>query len=66
MLSAKAAALGAVNMNVIPGLEVIYRWSLADAVAIDKNGDGMVGEVRRKTFEAMATWDGTLVTGDNF
>lgn len=65
-LSAKAAALGAVNVNVIPGLEVIHRWSLAEAVAIDKSGDGMVEEVRRKTNEAIDTWGGALVTGSNF
>jgi len=58
---AKAVALGATNLNVIPGFEVIYRWSLADAVAIDKKNDGMVEEVRRKTNEAIATWGGVLV-----
>jgi len=65
-VSVKAAALGALNMNVIPGLEVIYRWSLADAAAIDKNGDWMVEEVKRKANEALATWGGALVTGNNF
>ncbi|MGD1098687.1 MAG: hypothetical protein ABSB35_42760 [Bryobacteraceae bacterium] len=61
-VSTKAVALGAINLNVIPGVEVIYRWSLADAAAIDKKKDGMVEEVRRKTNEAIATWGGVLVT----
>jgi hypothetical protein len=61
-LSTEAAALGAVNLNVIPGLEVVYRWPLADAAAIDKSGDGMVAEVRRKANQAIATRGGALVT----
>ncbi len=65
-LSAKAAALGATNVNIIPGLAVIHRWSLIDAVAIDKNGEGMVEEVRRKTNEAIATWGGAPVPGNSF
>jgi len=65
-ICSKAVALGATNMNVIPGVEVIYGWSLADAVAIDKRPGGMVDEVRRKTNEAIATWGGTLVSSPNF
>jgi trans-aconitate methyltransferase len=51
--------LGAINLNVIPGVEMKYRWPLADAVAIDKS-PGMVDESRNKVSEAIATWGGEL------
>jgi hypothetical protein len=55
----KATKLGAINLNVIPGVEMKYRWPLADAVAIDKS-PGMVDESRNKVSEAIATWGGEL------
>lgn len=62
LVSAEAAKLGATNMNVIPGLELSYRWSLTDAATIDKSKGGMVEEVRKKAMEAMRTWGGDFAT----
>jgi hypothetical protein len=59
-ICSQAAKLGATNLNVCPGVEVLFRWPLADAVAIDKTG-GMVGEVRTRANEAIVTWGGDQI-----
>jgi hypothetical protein len=60
-ICSKAASLGAINMNIIPGLDVLYRWPLSAAAAIDKQKGRFVEEVREKTNEAVATWGGVPV-----
>jgi hypothetical protein len=59
-ICSQAANLGATNLNVCPGVEVLYQWSLADAVIKDKT-PGMVEEVRRRANEAIVTWGGERI-----
>jgi len=56
-ICSQAADVGANLLNVNPGVQVLYRWSLAEAITVDKRG-GMVQEARQKANEALAVWGG--------
>jgi len=61
-ICAQSADLGANVLNVIPGVQILFTWTLADAAAMDRLGS-MVNEVRQRANEILATWGGELLGG---